>query len=181
MQILLDFLPIALFFMAYKTAGLYMATAVAMIASFVQVFYTRYKTGAFQKISLFSLALICLLGGATLLLKNEMFIKWKPTAVYWLLAIFFLASHFMEEPLLKRLMDKQMNLGFAIWQRLNLSWFLFFAFLGALNLYVVHHFDTPTWVNFKLFGCLGLTLLFIIAQGLYMSKHHQTRDGDLKL
>ncbi len=180
MQLLLDFLPIALFFVAYKTAGLYTATAIAIGASLVQVLYTRYKTGVFQKISLFSFAIITFLGGATLLLKDEIFIKWKPTAVYWLLALFFLGSHFMQEPLLKRLMDKQLNLPFALWQRLNLSWFAFFTCLGCLNLYVVHHFDTATWVHFKLFGCLGFTLIFIIIQGFYMSKHHQEIEGDPK-
>lgn len=175
MQFLLDFLPIGLFFIAYKISGLYTATLVAILASLLHLLYTRYKTGSFQKMPLFSFASISLLGGATLLFQNEIFIKWKPTAIYWLLALFFLCTHYMsEKPLLKRLMEHQLHLSMVAWRRLNLSWFFFFGFLGALNLYVVHHFDTQTWVYFKLFGCLGLTLLFVLIQAVYMARHMHT-------
>ncbi len=153
-----------------------MATMAIMATSLLHVIYARLKTGVFQKMPLFTLLMVTILGSATLLFKNEIFIKWKPTVLYWLLALVLLVSHLTchfrgSTLLLQRLLEKQIRLQTTIWQRLNISWILFFAGLGALNLYVVYHFDTSTWVNFKLFGTLGLTLLFVVLQGLYMNKH----------
>lgn len=176
MQFLFDFLPIVLFFIAYKFGDIYIATTVIILSSLLHVIYSRYKTGTFQKMPLFTLLTISVLGGATLLFKNEIFIKWKPTALYWLLALILAISHLSHhfrgsQLLLQRLLEKQLSLNTMIWRRLNISWVLFFLGLGALNLYVVYHFDTATWVSFKLFGTLGITLLFVLLQGLYMSQH----------
>ena len=107
-----------------------------------------------------------------MLLKDEMFIKWKPTVVNWLFALVFLGSHYIgKKPLVQRVMEKNIQLPEVIWIRLNMSWVLFFAAMGMLNLYVVYNFDTETWVDFKLFGLMGFTLAFVVAQGFYLVRH----------
>ena len=169
MKLFLDFLPILLFFAAYKLGDIYIATGVAILASLVQVLFLRVKTGQFEKMSLFTLLLISILGGATLLFRDELFIKWKPTVLYWLLAVAFLISQFIgQKPLIQRAAERGIQLPKSAWQRLNLLWVLFFVFMGSLNLFVVHHYDTDTWVSFKLFGTLVLTLIFVLLQSLYM-------------
>ncbi len=171
-KLLLDFLPIVLFFVAYKYFNLMIATEVAIIASLVQLIWLHIATGKIQKINLISFLSILILGGATLLLKNEIFVKWKPTVVYWALAIALFCSHiFGSKTLLQRLGEGSVNLPSKIWSQLNLSWSSFFLVLGMANLYVVYNFSTSAWVNFKLFGTLGLTILFIVLQSIYMAKH----------
>ncbi len=172
MKFLFDFFPIALFFIAFKMGDIYLATITAIVASVIQVLWSRYKTGRFEKLPLITLVTIVILGGATLFFKNELFIKWKPTALYWVLALALFISQFIgRKPLMQRLLEQNIELPIKIWHQLNLSWALFFAAMGIANLYVVYHFDTDTWVNFKLFGTLGLTLVFIVLQGFYMAKH----------
>lgn len=172
MKFLFDFFPIILFFIAYKLGDIYLATGTAIAASGIQVIVSRIKLGFFEKMPVMTLIVITVLGGATLLFRNEIFIKWKPTAVYWLLALAFILSQYIgQKPLIQRALERNVSLPSEIWLRLNLSWAVFFAFLGGLNLYVVQHFDTDTWVNFKLFGTLGLTILFIIVQTIYMVSH----------
>ena len=108
----------------------------------------------------------------TIWLRDETFIKWKPTILYWLFAIVFLVSNrFMKKNLVKAMMGQQVELPAAMWQRLNLWWILFFSAMGCLNLIVAYQFDTDTWVNFKLFGGLGLMVLFVLGQAVYLSKH----------
>jgi intracellular septation protein len=179
-KILFDFFPILLFFIAYKVfddpaepqRGILMATVVAIVATAVQVGASWWRERRVQRMHLVTLALIVVLGGATLLLRDEIFIKWKPTAVNWLFALFFLASQFVgRAPIVRRLMEQSVTLPDPVWSRLNLSWVVFFAALGLANLYVVYNFDTDTWVNFKLFGLLGLTLLFVLGQGFYIARH----------
>ncbi len=174
MKFLVDFFPIVLFFIAYKFGDIYLATVTAIVASAIQVIWSRISHGRFEKMPLITLATILVLGGATLIFRNELFIKWKPTALYWVLALAFLLSQFIgQKPLIQRMLEQNIGLPNRIWQQLNLSWILFFTALGFLNLYIIYHFDTDTWVNFKLFGTLGLTFVFVILQGLYMAKHHQ--------
>lgn len=172
MKFLFDFFPIVLFFIAYKMGDIYLATITAIVASILQVLWSRYKAGYFEKLPLITLGTILIMGGATLFFRNELFIKWKPTALYWTLAVALLISQFMgKKPLMQRLLEQNITLPLKVWHQLNLSWSLFFLVMGIINLYVVYHFDTSTWVNFKLFGTLGLTLIFIVLQGLYMTKH----------
>ncbi len=171
MKLLFDFFPILLFFIAYKAAGIYTATVVAIIAAFLQVGLYWFKHRRFENIHLVTLALIVVFGGATLVLQDEMFIKWKPTVLNWLFALAFLGSYFIgKQTLVQRMLGKAVVLPGKIWLRLNLSWILFFFALGAINLYIVYYFDTDTWVNFKLFGMLGLTIFFIIIQSLYIAR-----------
>lgn len=173
MKILFDFFPILAFFIAYKWGGIYVATGIAMVASLGQVLWSRHKKGRFEMMPLITLFTILILGGATLLFKNESFIKWKPTVVYWVLALVFLGSQYFgqRKPIMQRLAEDNIALPNFVWQRLNVSWVLFFLCMGVLNLYVANQFDTDTWVNFKLFGTLLCTLIFIIGQGIYMFKH----------
>lgn len=175
MKFLFDFFPIVLFFAAYKLGDIYIATGTAILTSLLLVLWSRYKLGFYEKMPLFTLITLIVLGGSTLLFRNELFIKWKPTAVYWLLSLGFLLSQFIgqKKPLIQRMAEKSIHLKNTIWGQLNISWSIFFAVLGLLNIYVIYNYDTDTWVNFKLFGTLGLTLLFVIAQGFYMARHHQ--------
>ncbi|HFD2230598.1 TPA: septation protein A, partial [Legionella pneumophila] len=150
----------------------YTATAVAMIASLSQVALYRLKFQHYEKMHLFSLAIIMILGGATLFFQNPWFIKWKPTGIYWLSAlVFFSSSYIGSKPLIQKMMETNINLTTKIWYRLNLAWTLFFIVMGALNLYVAYHYDTDVWVNFKLFGGVGFTLLFVLIQAFYLTKH----------
>lgn len=173
MKILFDFFPIIAFFIAFKVAGIYAATAIAMLASFIQVVWLRYKNKKFETMPLITFFTLLVLGSATLFFQNELFIKWKPTLVYWIMALIFLGSQYVgsKKPLIQRFAGESLALPQSIWNRLNLSWVLYFSIMGVLNLYVVRNYDTDTWVNFKLFGTLILTLIFIIAQGVYMYKH----------
>lgn len=172
MKLLFDFFPIVLFFIVFKFWGIYTATAVAMVASITQVLLYRLKFQQFEKMQLFSMAIIIILGSATLFFHNPWFIKWKPTGIYWLSALVFFSSQFFgSKPLIQKMMDSNVTLDTSIWRRLNVSWSLFFLIMGALNIYVAYSYDTETWVNFKLFGGIGLTLLFVLIQAYYLTKH----------
>ncbi|MFZ5593799.1 MAG: septation protein A [Pseudomonadota bacterium] len=174
MKLLFDFLPILLFFAAYKFYDIYVATTVAIVASLLQVGYLWIKHRKVESMHLITLALVVVLGGATLLLHDETFIKWKPTGVNWLFAAVFFGSLFIgEKTVLERLMGANVELPKQIWSRLTAAWASFFFALGALNIYVAFNFDTDTWVNFKLFGMMGLTIAFVIGQAIYLSRHVQ--------
>lgn len=172
MKLLFDFFPIVLFFLAYKFYGIYSATAIAMISSFIQVFFYRIKHQRYEKLHVISLALITVLGAATLFFHNPWFIKWKPTGIYWLSSLVFLGSAFFgKKTIIQKMMDTNVNLPTKIWKRLNYAWSLYFIAMGALNLYVAYHYSTDIWVNFKLFGGVGCMLLFVFIQALYLTKH----------
>ena len=172
MKLLFDFLPIVLFFVAYKLYDIYIATAVAIAASVIQVGWAWFRHGKVENMHWITLGVIVVFGGLTLILRDETFIKWKPTLVNWLFAAAFLGSQFIgKQSLLKRMMAANITLPEPIWLRLNMSWVSFFVVMGAANLYVAFNYDTDTWVNFKLFGMMGLTIIFIIAQAFYLSRH----------
>lgn len=172
MKILFDLLPILLFFVAFKVADIYVATGVAIVATAALIGWTWLKTRKVDPMQWVSLGLIVVFGGATIWLHDETFIKWKPTILYWLFAVVFLVSNqFMNKNLVRSMMGHQVELPAAMWSRLNILWIGFFTLMGGLNLAVAYNFDTDTWVSFKLFGGMGLMLLFVLAQGLYMAKH----------
>ena len=172
MKLLFDFLPILLFFIAYKLGGIYTATAVAIAASFLQVGASWLKHRRVENMHLITLALLVVFGGLTLFLQDETFIKWKPSVINWLFGLVFLGSQFIgAKPLVQRMMSGSISLPDPVWGRLNLAWSLFFIALGFANLYVMANFDTDTWVDFKLFGMTGLTLLFMLAQGLFLARY----------
>jgi len=181
MKFLVDFFPILLFFVAYKVYDIYVATAVAIAAAFIQVGMHWIKHKKFEKSHLITLAILVVFGGATIVLQDEMFIKWKPSVVNWIFAIAFLGSQFIgKKTIVERMMSKSVTLPAAIWLKLNLSWVIFFIVLGIANLFVVYNFDTDTWVNFKLFGMMGLTVIFVFAQAIYMSRHMDTSEVESK-
>ena len=172
MKFLFDFFPVALFFVAIQIWDIFVATAVAIAGTVLQVGYLLARKKRVQPMLWASLAIIVVFGGATLALQDETFIKWKPTVLYWLFGAVLAASALgFRKNLVRAMLAEQVQLPDAIWARLNLSWVGFFAFMGAANLYVAFNYPTDLWVNFKLFGGMGLMLLFIVAQSLYLARH----------
>ncbi|GAA4405994.1 septation protein A [Quisquiliibacterium transsilvanicum] len=174
MKMLFDLLPVILFFVAYKLGDIYLATGVAIVASVVQIGWLKLRRQPVDNMQWVSLGIIVVFGGLTLLLKDETFIKWKPTVLYGLFAVALLVSRYaFGRNLIEAAMGKQVRLPAPVWDRLNLSWTAFFAVLGVLNILIAYRFSTDVWVNFKLFGSLGLTVLFVIGQAMYFSRHVQ--------
>lgn len=177
MKFLFDFFPIILFFIVFNSYddqmdGVIAATKVMIAASAVQISLFWLKHRRFENMHLVTLALVIILGGATIYFRNADFIKWKPTAVNWMFAIAFLISEFIgKKSLLKRMMDKNISLPEPVWLRLNIAWVLFFILMGIVNLYVAFNYSLDTWVDFKTFGMLGLTFAFVILQAFYMARH----------
>lgn len=175
MKFLFDYFPIICFFIAYKFYGIYIATAVTMAASFLQVAFYWLKHRRFEKLHIITMILIFVLGGSTLILHEEIFIKWKPSIIYWIFALVLIFSQFFsEKPLLRKMLGEKIQIPNKIWNRINLSWAIFFILLGALNVYVVYHYTTNSWVNFKLFGTLGLTFVFVIIQAFYLARYMES-------
>ena len=172
MKMLFDFLPVLLFFVAYRWMGIYAATVVAMVASCLQVIIYRVKHKSYEKMHVISFFLILVLGGATLFFHNPWFIKFKPTGIYWLMASIILSTQWLgSKPILQKMMESNMDLSKDVWKRINLAWAVYFTVLGMVNLYIAYNYSTDVWVNFKLFGGVGLTLLFVLGQALYLTKH----------
>jgi intracellular septation protein len=210
MKFLADFFPVILFFVAYKFYGIYVATAVAIASSMVQVAHGWLIKRHVEKMHLITFGILVLFGGLTIALQDRTFIMWKPSVINWLFGAVFLASQFIgQKPLVQRMMESSITVPDLIWKRLNLTWSLFFIILGFLNLYVANDFfvaehqliqltgleqidfdncakqfqgselamcnDAHTleesWVNFKLFGMMGLTLGFIVLQAFYLARH----------
>ncbi|MEK9776794.1 MAG: septation protein A [Quisquiliibacterium sp.] len=172
MKLLFDLLPVLLFFIAFKVADIYVATGVAIVTSFVQIAWLKLRAKSVETVQWVSLGIIVVFGGMTLLLHDETFIKWKPSVLYGFFALALLIARLvMRRNLIQIMMGKQIKLPALIWDRLNIAWILFFGFMACLNLFVAYRFDTETWVNFKLFGTMGLTLVFVLAQAVYFSRH----------
>ncbi|MBI5897802.1 MAG: septation protein A [Rhodocyclales bacterium] len=173
MKFLFDLFPIILFFVAFKAFDIYVATAVVIVATIAQIAWVWHRHRKVDTMLWVSLGLVVVFGGATLLLRDETFIKWKPTVLYWLfaLALFGSAQFFGKNLIRAMLSQAQMNLPEPLWAKLNLAWAGFFAAMGALNLWVAFNFSTDTWVSFKLFGSMGLMLAFIIGQGVVLARY----------
>ena len=187
MKFLYDFFPVVLFFVAYKTYDIFVATGVIIIASLLQVGFSWVKHRKIENMHIVTLVLVLVLGGATILLHDENFIKWKPTVVNWLFAVVFLGSHFIgKRTIIQRMLDSNISLPSPIWPRLNMLWTGFFIIMGVANLYVAFYFApeltaqerTDLWVDFKLFGMMGLTFVFVILQAVYLARYIQESDSD---
>ena len=177
MKLLFDTFPVILFFIAFKLYGIFVATAVAMGASFLQIGYLWYRGRKIDNMLWVSLAVIMIAGGATLLFANETFIKWKPTILYWLFAAALIVSTlFFRKNLVRSMMEHQVTLPDEVWTRLLASWIIFFAVMGILNLYVAYNFSTDAWVNFKLFGGIGLMLVFVLLQALMLARYMHDKN-----
>lgn len=171
MQFLFDLLPVILFFAVYKAADIYAATAAAIVATLAQIGWAKWRHGRVDKMLIASGVLIVIFGGMTLALHDPTFIKWKPTLLYWLFALVLAAAAMTGRNLIQTMLASQITLPDRLWKGLNRSWIAFFAAMGALNLYVAYGFSEEAWVNFKLFGGMGLMLLFVLAQGLVISRY----------
>jgi len=203
MKFLIDFFPVLLFFVVYKfyaeipveaistinditqlslTPGqqsdaIYLATAVAIAASFVQVSAFWFRHRHFEKMHVVSLVIITLFGGATLALQDPVFIKWKPTILNWVFALVVIGSQFIgKKTIIERMMGHAISVPAEIWRRVNLAWGAFFVFSGLANIYVAYTFSEAFWVDFKLFGLLGLTLVFAFAQAFYLTRFIESND-----
>jgi intracellular septation protein len=177
MQLLFDLLPVIAFFIAYKLADIYVATAVLIVGVLAQTAWSWIRHRKVSPMLLTSAVLVLVFGGLTLLVHDKTFIQWKPTIVNWLFAAAFLVSQYMKGPsIVQRLMSESVRLADADWRRLNMMWVAFFLLAGTANLYVAYNFSEAAWVNFKLFGLMGLTLVFALAQGFWIAK----RAADLE-
>ena len=177
MSSLLEFLLLAAFFLSYLWKGIYAATAVIMVGSVILLAASWWRTRRLEPMPLLVAVLALILGGVTLLLHDPVYIKWKFSVVEWLFGIGLLASQFLgKKPFMRNVMEKHLALPDAVWQRLNLMWAVFFLALGTLNVYVIYAFSTDAWVRFKMFGSLGLTLVFAVIQAVYIARHLPAED-----
>jgi intracellular septation protein len=179
MKFLFDIFPVVLFFVAFKIYDIYVATAVAIAATFVQVGWMWLRHRRVDNLLWVGLAVIVVFGGATLLLQDETFIKWKPTVLYWLFAaVLAVAAAAFRKNLIRIMMETQVTLPEVVWGKLLASWIAFFALMGALNLAVAYTVSTDAWVNFKLFGGIGLMLVFIVLQALLLARHIEDKKAE---
>ncbi|WP_310452299.1 septation protein A [Sulfuritalea sp.] len=172
MKFLFDLFPVILFFAAFKAFDIYIATGVVIAATMAQIGWVWHRHGKVDTMLWVSLGLVVVFGGATLILHDETFIKWKPTILYWLFAVtLFGSAQFFGKNLIRAMLEKQVELPAALWSRLNFAWIGFFAVMGVVNLWVAFNFSTDTWVSFKLFGGMGLMIVFIILQGVVLARY----------
>jgi intracellular septation protein len=177
MKFFFDLLPVLAFFVAFQLAGIYVATAVAIATTFVQVAWLKLRGKRVDAMLWASFVIIVVFGGATLVLKDETFIKWKPTVLYWMLgAVIGGAALVFRRNLIRAMLSEQVRLPDPVWNRLNWSWVGFFVFMGGLNLYVAYNYSTDLWVNFKLFGGMGLMLVFVVVQALFLARHVEEKQ-----
>lgn len=168
---------VILFFITFKMYDIYVATIAIICGSITQIAITRMFFKRFDKKQLIVLAILIVFGGMTLYFHNPIFIKWKPTIVFWLMACIFLLNHWLgKKPIPQQMMshvleDKQQTISPTIWKRLSFAWIIFFILLGGINIYIAYYYSTNAWVNFKLYGILGALLGFGILQSFYLSRY----------
>ncbi|GMW05753.1 MAG: hypothetical protein AMXMBFR8_05500 [Nevskiales bacterium] len=183
MQAFLDFLPVVAFVVAYWLSDFKTAVAVIMVAMVLQIAVLWLLKRPISRMTLASAALVVVLGSISLLLQNDLIFKWKPTILNWAFAAVFLVSRFIGQKtaiqrLLQSVSPEQVTLSERDWRRLNLMWVAFFVVSGAANLYVAYNFPETTWVNFKLFGLLGLTVVFVFIQAAWLARREGAAASD---
>ena len=172
MKFLFDLLPVILFFVGFKLYGIFAATAIAIATTMAMIIYAKLRHGKIEKMLLVNGAVISVLGGVTLLLHDKTYIMWKPTVLYWLLALVLLVSNlFFKKNFIQQMLGKMMHAPAAIWTKLNLVWVVFLVGLGFLNLYIAFNYTEDAWVNFKLFGVTGMMFVFVILQTVALKKY----------
>jgi len=150
---------------------------VAIAASILQVSWSYIHTKKVEPMLWISLGVLLVFGGSAILLHNELFIKWKPTVLYWIFALILLIAHFaFKKNLIRSLLGKQITVPDPLWNKLNFAWMGFFTAIGFINLYVAYHFSTNAWVNFKLFGIMGFMLAFVVVQSIFLAPHLTEKD-----
>jgi intracellular septation protein len=175
MKFLFDLFPVVLFFVAIQIWDIFIATAVAIAATFVQVGWLAVRKKKIEPMLWASLVIIVVFGGLTLYLRDKTFILWKPTVLYWLFGAVLAGAALLRRNLVRALLSQQMELPGPVWTRLNWIWVAFFAFMGCVNLYVAFNYSEKVWAAFKLFGGIGLMLLFVIAQSLFLARYVEDR------
>ncbi len=208
MKLLLDFLPLVFFFVTFKVAGLHadaaaafathwmggwvsggvvgpkeapvlLATVVVIVATLVQVAWMKLMRRKIDLMLWISLAMIVVLGGATIWFHNESFIKWKPSGAFWAMGlVFWISQAFFHKNLLRSTLGAEIELSDKVWQRLNFAWVAYFGLMGLINLWVAYSFSTDAWANFHTFGSIGLSLVFILGQGVYLGRHLEPAPAD---
>ena len=177
MKAFLDFFPVVLFFIVFKLSDVFTATAVAIAATVLQIVWLRYKFGKVETMQWVSLGVIVVFGGATLISHDETFIKFKPSVLYIIMALaLWVGEYGFGRNFLKQLMSSQIEVPDPVWRALVNAWGVFFLSMSVLNLWVAYNFDTDTWVNFKMFGGMGLMFVFVLGQALYLAKHMKPED-----
>ena len=171
MKFLFDLFPVALFFVAIQIWDIFVATAVAIAATFLQVGWLLVRRKTITPMLWASLVIVAVFGGLTLYLRDKTFILWKPTVLYWLFGAVLAGGAVLGRNLIRALLGREMRLPDAVWARLNWAWVAFFAFMGAANLYVAFNYSEKAWATFKLFGGMGLMFLFVIVQSLVLAKY----------
>ncbi len=170
MQLLVDYIPLVVFILAYFYQDIFFATGMLMVAMPVVLALQWLMTKKINKIYAASTVLVLVLGGATLAFKNPTFLYWKPTVLNWLIAIVFLGSQWIgDKTVVQRMLENAAELSADQWIRLNQIWVVFFSIVGGINIYVAYNFSEAFWVKFKLFGMLGLTLIFVIIQSIWLT------------
>jgi intracellular septation protein len=179
MKFLFDIFPVVLFFIAWSFYDIFVATAVAIVATVLQVAWMWLRHRRVDNMLWVTLAIMVVFGGATLALRDPTFIKLKPTVLYWAFAAALIgAQAFMGKNLIRVMMEKQIRLPDAVWGRLNTSWIGFFVVMGILNLYIAYTYSEAIWVKFKVFGGIGLMLVFIVLQALMLARHIEDKKAD---
>ena len=174
MKLLFDLFPVILFFVAFKLFNVYVATGTAIAATIAQIGWVKWRHGKVDTMLWISFAIITVFGGATLILHDETFIKFKPTILYWVFALILLGSNLLlKKNLMYTMLKDKLTLPTKVWNQINISWSLFFVLLGVVNLYFAFNFSTDAWVNFKLFGATGMMLVFVLLQAMALSKYTQ--------
>jgi intracellular septation protein len=181
MKFLFDLFPIILFFIAFKFGDIYSATIVAMVATIGQILWVYYRHRKIDAMQWVSLIMILVFGSLTIFLHDKTFIQLKPTALYWLFSgALAISAQFFDKNWIQALMGKQVTLkaqsSKSAWSKLNIAWALFFFLMGVLNLYVAFNYSEDDWVNFKLFGSTGLLIIFVVIQGIWLSRHMEQID-----
>ena len=172
MKQLLEFFPILLFFIAYKAYDIYIATAVVIGATIIQVAIAWFKYRKVETMQWITLGLVIVFGGATIILHDEQYLKWKFSIIEWLFGLAFLSSHFIgQKTFIERMMGSNLTLPANIWQRLNFSWASFFISVGFINVYVMYNYNTDDWVTFKNFIAPALMVVFMVVQMSFIYKY----------
>ncbi|MEJ6078213.1 septation protein A [Vibrio sp. 1-Bac 57] len=177
-----EFIPLIIFFAVYKMVDIYAATGSLIVTTGLLLAYNYFKHGKAEKMHIITFLMVLVFGTLTLILHDDVFIKWKVTVVYVLFTIALLASQFIfKKPILKQMLGKEITLPEKVWSTLNIAWAVFFLALGLLNIYVAFSLEQEVWVNFKVFGLLGATLVFTLLSGLYIYKYLPNEDKKKKV
>lgn len=181
MQMLYEILPVLLFFLAFKFYGIYMATMVGIYATAIQVFITRLVTKSWDKKQLVTLSVFLVFGGMTIYFHNPIFVKWKPTIVFWAFAfVIIMTQLFTSKPLMQRMMEgalqSQASIPAVVWRNVNVLWASFFTIMGCVNLYIAYHFSDDAWVNFKFYGITGALFVVSIIQAIYLMRYLSDKE-----